>query len=82
MVCAYPRLSARVGHVDLRIGNTFSQIRSGRAADAAPVHAVVPDLDRHTADLLGCVPVKERHQKLDALKLELAPQLTIFDVWR
>ena len=76
------RFSARVGHADLRIGNTCSQIRLRDAADAAPVHAVVPDLDRRTADHLGCAPVKERHQKLDALELERAPQLTVFDVWR
>jgi hypothetical protein len=76
------RLSARVGHVDLRIGNTFSQIRSATSPDAAPVHAVLPDQDGGTDDTCGRAAVKVRSQKLDAHELEACRQIKIFDVWR
>ena len=75
-------MSARVGNLDLRKSNENSQIRFATRAHAAAVHASVPDLDVCTAEVVGCAHVKERHQKLDALELERAPQLTVFDIWR
>ena len=54
---------------------TSSQIRSGAAPTAAAVHASVPLLDGRTVDHLGCAPVKERHQKLNALELERCTRL-------
>ena len=53
-----------------------------------PVHrrAARPDLDRciHTAvaALLGYAPVKERHQKLNALELERCSHPAFFDARR
>ena len=55
--------------------NEKRQIRSGGAADAAPVHATDPDLDGHTADLLGCVPIKKRHPQRVDEELERFPRL-------
>ena len=50
--------------MNLRIREEQSQIRTGARADAAAVHAIVSDLDRCTANLLGYVRVKERVSEL------------------
>ena len=54
----------------------------GTRADAAHVHAILPDLDARIAELLGYARVKVRHQKLFALELERCPRPAIFGAWR
>ena len=76
------RYSARVGNVDLRKCNEKSQIRTATRAQAAAVHASVPDLDVRTAEVVGCARVKERVSELDALELEACRKMEIFGVWR
>jgi hypothetical protein len=57
---------------------TSSEIDAGAALPAASVHAVLPDLDAHIADLTGYVRVKIPHQKLNALELQLCTQFQFF----
>ena len=79
-----PRYSALVGNVDLRKCNEKSQIRTATRAQAAAVHASVPDLDVRTADVVGCAHVKERVSQFDALELQACRKMKIFDArcWR
>ena len=77
-----PRLSARVGNLDLRKSNELSQIRFATRAHAAAVHASVPDLDVCTAEVVGCAHVKEWVSELDALELRACRKIKIIGVWR
>ncbi len=61
---------------NLRKSNEKSQIPLATRADAAPLHAALPDLDACTADLLGCAHIKERLQSRNALELQLCRKVT------
>ena len=75
-------MSARVGNVDLRKCNEKSQIRTATRAQAAAVHASVPDLDVRTAEVVGCAHIKERVSQFDALELQACRKMKIFDARR